>query len=366
MAAIIESGSTVIDPETGLYTRSSSIERSALQQTLTDLYTKGIDPGLASTYKCLTYPSGMSSIHSTVHCVGVKNPGSIFVIGNELFPLTPKAFDLVCSYTLCRTIKVHVLDNQTIIDTFREHGNLITLFFIESCSNPSGFLFDWSLIPQLRVFSPQCLICVDNTWLSPVLFNPFHHGVDIVVDSLTKYFSGSKRIGGSAVTSHPIFKDLDAYSKVTGLNYCSSTCKAVAINLPSLEARMIRVSTVMEQILAFLRTQPKVTRIHHPGARPELNSLNAGVVCFHVGTKRRKRVPLLIRKFLTKPSFRFETSYGAPYSKIDSHLKYGLSNDRDYIKKADAVEGIWPRLAVGYESDPAVIIETLGAIIHAV
>ena len=349
-----------------MHTRHNSIERSALQQTLIDSHTKGMSPELASTYKCLTYPSGMSSIHSLVHTVGIKNPSSIFVIGNELFPLTPKAFDLVCSYTKCRTLKVHVLDNKAILDLFQTHGNLITLFFIESCSNPSGFLFDWSLVPQLRVLSPNCIISVDNTWLSPVLFNPLHHGADVVVDSLTKYFSGSKRIGGSTVTNHLIFSDLDMHSKLTGLHYCSLTCRAVSINLPSLEARMIRVSAIMEQVLAFLHTQPKVTRIHHPGAKPELNGLYAGVVCFHVRTKRRKRVPLLIKSFLNDSSFRYETSYGAPYSKIDSHLKYGPSNDRDYVKRADAVEGIWPRLAVGYESDPAVIIEILKAIIHAV
>lgn len=36
----------------------------------------------------------------------------------------------------------------------------------------------------------------DNTWLTGCLFNPLAHGADLVVESMTKYVSAGRCIGG--------------------------------------------------------------------------------------------------------------------------------------------------------------------------
>ena len=42
----------------------------------------------------------------------------------------------------------------------------------------------------MREVAPKCIIVVDNTFMSPVLFRPLDYGVDIVIESATKYLSG--------------------------------------------------------------------------------------------------------------------------------------------------------------------------------
>jgi cystathionine beta-lyase/cystathionine gamma-synthase len=46
------------------------------------------------------------------------------------------------------------------------------------------------LVEQVREVAPKCIIVVDNTFMSPVLFRPLDYGVDIVIESATKYLSG--------------------------------------------------------------------------------------------------------------------------------------------------------------------------------
>lgn len=361
-----ETESTVIDPVTGQYTRSGSIERTALEKALTALNTRGIEtsPERLSAYNAKVFPSGMNAEFSLFHCIAVKYPGCICVRGSELYCDTPKTLNYVCSYTQMQVMTIHISDNKAILDVFKTHGNKIKLFFMESCSNPSGFLFDWSLVSQMKKHSPHCLICVDNTWLTPIIFNPLLHGADLVVDSMTKYISASKRIGGCIITNQPIYNDLDIQGRIMGLNYCSTTCTKVLEELESIEERMKATSTITEQVLAHMRTLPKskVTRVHHPGP---INGLYAGVISFHVESKIKKGLKVILNGALPDPRFKFETSYGACYSKIDSFPRTGCSNDRDFVKQADKVRGVWLRLSIGYESDPNIVIAGIDTLLAA-
>jgi hypothetical protein len=60
------------------------------------------------------------------------------------------------------------------------------------------FHFNQHLMGNLNPL-PSCPIwktSEDNTWLSGALFNPLEHGADLVVESLTKYVSAGRCIGG--------------------------------------------------------------------------------------------------------------------------------------------------------------------------
>lgn len=62
---------------------------------------------------------------------------------------------------------------------------------METCSNPSNKVPSLKkLVEQVREVDPKCIIVVDNTFMSPVLFRPLDYGVDIVIESATKYLSG--------------------------------------------------------------------------------------------------------------------------------------------------------------------------------
>ncbi len=73
--------------------------------------------------------------------------------------------------------------------------------FVESLGNPQGNVTDLANIADMAHRHGVPLI-VDNTVPTPYLSQPFKHGADIVVHSLTKYLGGhGTSLGGAIVDS---------------------------------------------------------------------------------------------------------------------------------------------------------------------
>ncbi|MEM1071617.1 MAG: O-acetylhomoserine aminocarboxypropyltransferase/cysteine synthase [Planctomycetota bacterium] len=73
--------------------------------------------------------------------------------------------------------------------------------YIEAIGNPKNDVPDFHAISE-RAHAVGVPLIADNTALTPVLFRPFDHGVDIVVYSLTKFLGGhGTHIGGALVDS---------------------------------------------------------------------------------------------------------------------------------------------------------------------
>ena len=77
------------------------------------------------------------------------------------------------------------------------HQPVNMLWSVQECMK---FHFNEHLMGNLNPL-PSCPIWTseDNTWLSGALFNPLEHGADLVVESLTKYVSAGRCIGGGKV-----------------------------------------------------------------------------------------------------------------------------------------------------------------------
>ncbi len=73
--------------------------------------------------------------------------------------------------------------------------------YIESVANPKNDVLDYAAIADIAHARGLPLVC-DNTVLTPVLFRPFEHGIDISVYSATKFIGGhGTSLGGVIVDS---------------------------------------------------------------------------------------------------------------------------------------------------------------------
>ena len=73
--------------------------------------------------------------------------------------------------------------------------------YIESLANPKNDVLDYRAIADVAHARGLPLVC-DNTVLTPVLFKPFEHGIDVAVYSATKFIGGhGTSIGGVIVDS---------------------------------------------------------------------------------------------------------------------------------------------------------------------
>ncbi|EIP3870509.1 O-acetylhomoserine aminocarboxypropyltransferase/cysteine synthase [Campylobacter coli] len=79
--------------------------------------------------------------------------------------------------------------------------------FFESLSNPQIAIADIEKITQIAKKHKIASIC-DNTVATPFLLQPFKHGVDIIVHSLSKYVSGQGSALGGALIERKDLNDL--------------------------------------------------------------------------------------------------------------------------------------------------------------
>ena len=66
-----------------------------------------------------------------------------------------------------------------------------SMLLLETPTNPLIKIVDLPRITKIaHEISPNCLVVVDNTMMSPYLMNPLQLGADIVYESATKYLGG--------------------------------------------------------------------------------------------------------------------------------------------------------------------------------
>jgi O-acetylhomoserine (thiol)-lyase len=170
-----------------IYTRIMNPTQDVLEQRLAAL-----EGGLAS----LALASGQAA--TTYAITTIAEAGDNIVASSALYGGTYNLF----AHTLPQYgIEVRFADYRR-PETFEPliDGKTKALF-AESLGNPQGNITDFSRIAEVAHRHGVPLI-VDNTVPTPYLCQPFKHGADIVVHSLTKYLGGhGTSIGGAIVDS---------------------------------------------------------------------------------------------------------------------------------------------------------------------
>jgi len=138
------------------------------------------------------------------------------------------------------------------------------LLMVETSSNPR------LRVPDLRKLSDLAhqagaLVVVDNTFASPYHCCPFEHGIDMVMDSLTKFISGhSDLMLGALAARGDLIEAIRAVAVRMGLVSNSHECWLSVRGAETLEVRMQRASGNALEIAKFLQDHPKVAKVHYP------------------------------------------------------------------------------------------------------
>jgi O-acetylhomoserine (thiol)-lyase len=138
--------------------------------------------------------SGAAAIFYAI--TALTSTGHNFVTGDKLYGGTYTQF----SFPLKRFgIEARFVDSSDPINFERAIDENTRLLYTESIGNPKGNVDDLEAIAAIAHKHKLPLI-VDNTVTPPPLFDPFKHGVDIAVYSLTKMIGGhGTSIGGAIV-----------------------------------------------------------------------------------------------------------------------------------------------------------------------
>ncbi len=254
------------------------------------LYSRGNNPtvnllcrklaALEGADEALVFGSGMAAISSAIlsnvktgdHVICVQNPYSWTntLLNTNILPRFG--------------VRVTMVDGGSIEAIIEAARPETTVIYLES---PNSWTFELQDLKAVGEFARinGIITIIDNSYSTPLYQQPIKHGIDLVVHTASKYLGGhSDVVAGACCGSKELIEKIFANEFLT-LGGILSPFNAwlVLRGLRTLPVRMEHVSRVAMEIIAYFKTQPKVTRIYYP-VMPENNQYELSKIQMKKGT----------------------------------------------------------------------------------
>jgi cystathionine beta-lyase len=232
------------------YARNGTITSHELEKTL-----KELDEADAA----FVLSSGMMAI--SIALLSVLKTGDHLLISDATYKCTKRfveeelsKFDITYDY---------YPPNDT--DAMMKLANKNTkAIFLESVGSSAMEVQDIKEVVKFAKKIGACTI-VDNTWATSLFYQPLIHGVDIAIQSLTKFINGySDVIMGVICTNAKFTKQVLETKMNFGCIPSPEDCYMVLRSIRSLSTRLAHQQAAVLQIIDFLKNHKAVTKVFHP------------------------------------------------------------------------------------------------------
>jgi cystathionine beta-lyase/cystathionine gamma-synthase len=241
-------------------------------------------------------------------------------------------------------------------------GERTRIFWFESPINPTLRCVD------VRRISDACrahgvLSVIDNTFASPINQQPFALGVDLAMQSATKYLNGHSDVTGGVVTGpRALIEPVARARRLVGTVMDPYPAYALGRGLKTLPLRVARHNANAQAVAEFLASDARVSQVYYPGlpshpdhdiARRQMTGFG-GMICLDLGGRYDRAERLYDRLKVIKRA----ASLGGVESLISMPVltsQWGHTDEQ--LREAGVTRGML-RLSVGLE-DPEDLIEDL-------
>jgi cystathionine beta-lyase/cystathionine gamma-synthase len=252
------------------------------------------------------------------------------------------------------------------LDELSEPANVLSdrtrLLWFESPNNPTLRCVD------IRAVAAACrargvISVIDNTFATPINQRPIEHGVDLVMESATKYLNGHSDVtAGVLAGSAALVAECARARRLVGTVLDPYPAYALGRSLKTLSLRVSRHNANALVVARWLERESRIARVYYPGleshpdhaiARRQMSGFS-GMICIDLGGGLDRAARFYDRLKI----FQRAASLGGPESLcslpvLTSHTGY---SDED-LRKA-GVTASMARLSIGLE-DPEDLIEDL-------
>ncbi len=238
------------------YTRSHNPTRTRLETALCGLECGG---------SALSVASGMAA--TTLLMLALPKGSRIFC-GDDVYGGTFRLFSTVFQ----DMHEFHFLDttDKANLEMLAKDVGSPQMIWLETPTNPTLKISPIKKISELAK-TWNCLVAVDNTFMTPVFQRPLDLGADLVIHSVTKYLNGHSDVLGGAIIFHEQQKDL--YQKVwtlqnsTGPSSSPFDCWATLRGLKTLKIRMEAHQKNAQLLAEYLEAHSSVEKVIYPGLK---------------------------------------------------------------------------------------------------
>ncbi len=139
------------------------------------------------------------------------------------------------------------------------------LVYLETPANPTLKLCDIATIAKMA-HARGALVCVDNTFATPLLQRPFELGADVVLHSMTKFLNGhSDVVAGIVVAKDPeLYRRLRSVHVNVGPTMDPHQAWLVFRGIKTLGLRLEKAQANALEVSRFLEAHPKVAWVRYP------------------------------------------------------------------------------------------------------
>ncbi len=234
------------------------------------LYSRGLNPtvdilrkklaALDGAEDCLVFNSGAAAIFAAVlanvksgyHILSVKNP---YTWAKKMFEDILPRFQVSHSYI--DGTKIENFENAIQPNT--------TVIYLESPNSWTYELQDLAAVASLAK-KHGIITIIDNSYCTPLFQKPILLGIDLVLQSATKYISGhSDTIAGVLSGSGPMMERIfnSEYNNI-GSGIQPFNAWLLIRGLRTLEARLERIDRTTKEMIPFLKQHPRIEKVIFP------------------------------------------------------------------------------------------------------
>jgi cystathionine beta-lyase/cystathionine gamma-synthase len=234
------------------------------------LYSRGLNPtveilrkklaALDGAEDCLVFNSGAAAIFAGVlanvkagdHIVSVKSP---YTWAQRMFDIILPRFGVTTTY----------IDGTKTNNWEQATRNNTTLYYLESPNSWDYALQDIRAIASLAR-SKSIITMIDNSYCSPLYQKPVEMGIDLSMQTATKYISGhSDTLGGVLSGSHKMMKKIfDSEYLNIGSGIQPFNAWLLIRGLRTLPARFDRIARSTLEVIDFLKQHPAIESVIFP------------------------------------------------------------------------------------------------------
>lgn len=212
----------------------------------------------------VAFSSGMGAICSTI-LTFIKN-GDHLLADKAMYGGT---FDLLMHKIADFGVEVEIIDFRDLKAVEAAVRPNTAMVYCETITNPTMKVVDIEAIAKIaHKKAPDALVVIDNTFATPLLFNPLKAGADVVVHSGTKYINGhSDVLAGFAVTDKKkawLIKNR-GLQFITGAVMSPQDAYLVLRGIKTLYLRMKEHCINAMKVATFMEESPLFEKVYYPG-----------------------------------------------------------------------------------------------------
>jgi methionine-gamma-lyase len=242
------------------YSRYANPTVDTVARKIADLETLGLD----MKAEAVLTSSGMSAISTLL--LGLLKSGDTVLSQGNLYGGTTELLSAILQPLGVDTIFTDLRDLNGVEEILRSKPS-VRLLYCETPANPTLACVDIAALSELA-HRHDTLVAIDNTFPTPLLQQPFAHGVDFIIHSTTKYLNGhGNSIAGIIVgRDHELMrKKVWRAMKLAGTNCSPFEAWLTHNGLKTLALRMERHCANAEALADWLEQHPAVARVNYPG-----------------------------------------------------------------------------------------------------